>query len=193
MSQEKIKFRDVLPMTDNMYSLMSQQKYHPLMNRFRAIVHRTRIFIAIIGLAASGCQDNGGLTFSASFSEYVQRIESDAGVNVTFCGEVTHLEHDLEANTCLVDAFMEKRGAYILAERSYNNQRVTDAWLAHMTDESAKVFYYWLELPVSGRESGAKGTVDIGECKDPSFSGTLDTSSNGLFNCGPTYPHPDNV
>lgn len=180
-------------MTVNMYSLMPQQKYHPLVYRIRKYVHRTRIYIAIIGLAASGCQDNAGLTFSATFSEYVQRIESDAGVNVTFCGEVTYVEHDLEANACLVDAFMEKRGAYILAERNYSHQRVKDRWDALMTLENGSVFYYLLALPVNGRESGVQGTVDIGECKDPSFSGTLDTSSIGLFNCGPTYPHPDNV
>jgi hypothetical protein len=78
---------------------------------------------------------------------YVQRIERDVGANITFCGEVSHREHDLEANACLVDAFMGIKGAYVLTDLNCNRRRVNDSRDTQMTDEKGGVFFYLIELP----------------------------------------------
>lgn len=124
--------------------------------------------------------DNDEETQHLTFSDFAIAVSESAAVGADDCGIVEVGESELEANTCVADAYVYGRAFYAVYELQGIDSNVGAAWSGNTSGE---VFLWHYDSHPGGGLSDLASVIETSECISPELSGTVDGSFENVFTC----------
>lgn len=119
-------------------------------------------------------------TTTLSFQDFVETVEVSVSGDAKNCGVVPAGKSDVEVNTCVIESFNHGVEFYAVYELQGFDSSVGRA----ITQEENRSLYLWSfdSNPVGGYPAESS-KIEKEPCRDPEFSGSLDSGYDNLFYC----------
>lgn len=119
-------------------------------------------------------------TIILSFQDFVEAVEVSVSGGAKNCGVVEARENDVEVNTCVIESFNHGVEFYAVYELQGFDSSVGRA----ITQEENRSLYLWsFDSNPAGGYPAESSKVEKEPCRDPEFSGSLDSGYDNLFYC----------
>ncbi len=142
-----------------------------------------------VALSACGGDNNNGVkgedTQRLKFSDFSTEVSESVEESADNCGVVKVGQSELEANTCVADAYVNDRAFYAVYELEGIDSSVGSAWSG---STSGEVFMWLFDSHPGGGLSDLPSSVEISECINAEFSGTVDVNFENVFTCASFEP-----
>jgi len=150
-----------------------------------ANIHLRSFPLAVVSfalfVALSACSDGGGDGDGdgETFEDFRDQVRGAAGRDADACGDVELNGSELEADTCLAQAFTNGTGAWPTVM-----QQGLDSFVASGTVvRDGRVIFYGFDSDPSGGGARNNGRISTTECVGPSLSGVVGDPQTGAFQC----------
>lgn len=114
-----------------------------------------------------------------TFDEFVDEVSASSGDEAVDCGIVEIGASDVDANTCVAQAFVDGQSFFSVYELQGFDSNVGAALSG---DSDGKVFRWTYDSNPSGA-TGSSSEIDTTECVDAELSGSLDSGYADVFSC----------
>lgn len=143
----------------------------------------------------AGCGGDNGAEFrntvrAASFDDFVSEVQGSVAEDAANCGTVLSSEAQLDANTCVAEAFVDGRSFYAV----YQLQGFDSSVGAAVTGDASGSVWHWIyDSNPSGGSLPAPSKIERSECSHPVLSGSVDGAYHEIFSgCTASASPPQN-
>jgi len=135
---------------------------------------------AFLSACGGSSTKEAGTEGAGSFNDFRTEATAQAGTDAVECGTVEVGESQIDANSCVANAFANRETFVAFYKLQGIDSEVASAIVGNARGEVS----YWLyDSNPSGGIPASPSRIDKEECKNATLSGSLDTGYENLFIC----------